>query len=68
MKKLLPSLIGLATLMAAAPALAHDGDHSGVFANIGHWISSPSHGLLSLTVIAALGIVAFKLTRKNTEQ
>jgi len=68
MKKTLTSLSALGIFAVATPAFAHDGDHSAVFANIGHWISSPSHGLLSLAVIAALGIVAFKLTRKNTEQ
>ncbi len=46
----------LAALSLAAPAYAHEGDHSmSVLANIGHWLSSPTHALFS--VVAGIAIV-----------
>lgn len=50
-----------AALAASAPASAHDGDHSmTVLANIGHWLSSPTHALFS--VIAGVALVAIVVT------
>lgn len=50
-----------AALAASAPASAHDGDHAmTVLANIGHWLSSPTHALFS--VIAGVALVAIVVT------
>lgn len=50
-----------AALAVSAPASAHDGDHSmTVLANIGHWLSSPTHALFS--VIAGVALVAIVVT------
>jgi len=57
MKKTALTLAGALTI--AAPAAAHDGDHSlTVLANIGHWLSSPTHALFSVVAgVALVGLV-----------
>jgi len=67
MKKTLTTLSALGTLAIATPAFAHHGGDVGIVASIGHWLSSPMHGLLSLAAIGVFGLVAYKLTRKNTQ-
>jgi len=67
MKKTLPTLAGLSTLALASPAFAHHGDTTSLLSQIAHWLSSPVHGLLSVAAIAAFGIAAYKITRKNTQ-
>jgi len=55
-----------AALAASTPAFAHTGDHSAsIFANIIHWLSSPTHSLFALVsgLIIVGGTVAF--TRKK---
>lgn len=45
-----------APLLAAAPAFAHDGDHShGFVATAMHWLSSPTHSLFA--VIGGVAVV-----------
>lgn len=45
-----------APFLAAAPAFAHDGDHShGFIATAMHWLSSPTHSLFA--VIGGIAIV-----------
>ncbi len=59
MKKTVLTFAG--ALAIAAPAAAHDGDHSmTILANIGHWLSSPTHALFS--VIAGVALVALAVT------
>jgi len=59
MKKTVLTLAG--ALAIATPAAAHDGDHSmTILANIGHWLSSPTHALFS--VIAGVALVALTVT------
>jgi len=60
------ALGALALLAMAAPASAHNGDHSlGFIATALHWLSSPTHSLFA--VIAGVGIsaVIYKLARKR---
>ncbi len=65
MKIIKPTLIGSALLLAiAAPASAHTGDHSApVLANIMHWLSSPTHGLIVATLVV---ITAAALRRRKS--
>lgn len=55
-----------AAFAIAAPAAAHDGDHSmTVLANIGHWLSSPSHALFSVVAGVALIALVAKITKSR---
>ena len=55
-----------AALAASAPASAHDGDHSmTILANIGHWLSSPTHALFSVVAGVALVALVAKLARNK---
>jgi len=67
MKKTFTALSAMSMLAIATPAFAHVGDHSGIFASLGHWLSSPSHGLFTVIGLSVLGFAAYKLTRKNTQ-
>jgi len=63
--KTLKTLSGVAVaIAAAAPALAHDGEHSHSFvATAIHWLSSPTHSLFAViggVVISALIYRAIK--------
>lgn len=64
MKKTVLTLTG--ALALATPAAAHDGDHSlTLLANIGHWLSSPTHALFSVIGVIALTVLAAKIMRKK---
>ena len=55
-----------AALAASTPASAHDGDHSmTILANIGHWLSSPTHALFSVVAGVALVALVAKLARNK---
>lgn len=59
-------LAALAVLGSAANAYAHDGDHtSGIFANIIHWLSSPTHSLFAVIGGLAISAVIVKTARKK---
>ncbi len=60
------TVLALAGALAfAAPASAHEGDHSmSLLATIGHWLSSPSHALLATVAgLALIGFVAAQFKR-----
>jgi len=60
------ALILAGALAIAGPAAAHDGDHSmSVLANIGHWLSSPTHALFSVIAGVAVVALAVKLAKKR---
>ncbi len=63
----LTALTGAMMLALAAPAHAHDGDHSApILANVIHWLSSPTHALFAVVggvAISALIITAVRKTR-----
>jgi len=56
----------LTALAVAAPAHAHDGDHSAAFiANVIHWLSSPAHSLFAVIGGVAVSAAIIKLSRKS---
>lgn len=56
------ALAGLAT-----PALADGGHHHMTgFESVVHFLSSPTHGLITLAIVAVVGVVAVKLLRKRS--
>lgn len=64
MKKTALTLAG--ALAFAAPVAAHDGEHNmTILANIGHWLSSPTHALFSVIGVAALITLTAKIARKK---
>jgi len=65
--KLAKSLtVAFATLLPAAPALAHDGDHSAtLLANIAHWLSSPTHSLFAVIGGVIISALIVKAIRKS---
>lgn len=68
MKTIQSILLGSTAVLASAiPAFAHSGNHTELgFAAIGHWLSSPSHALLTLiTGIVAIAILV-KLSKNRT--
>jgi len=51
----------------ASPAFADGGHHHmTTFQSVVHFLSSPTHGLITLGAIAVVGFVAFKLLRKRS--
>ncbi len=50
---------GLMAASVAAPAFAHNGEHSFSFVTaIGHWLTSPSHSLFAVIAgLVGLGLV-----------
>ncbi len=59
-------LISGIVALSAFPASAHDGEHSVSFiANIGHWLSSPSHSLFAVIGGIILAGFILKFNRKK---
>ena len=55
-----------ASLAVAAPAFAHEGDHSAyIMANIAHWLSSPSHSLFAVIGGIVMAGLIIKFARRN---
>ena len=60
------ALAAAASLAAAVPAYAHEGDHSApLLANIMHWLSSPTHALFAVIGGVAVSALIIKLARKS---
>lgn len=68
MTKTLKITAGIAALAGfATPALADGGHHHMTgFESAVHFLSSPTHGLITLAVIAVVGVVAVKFLRKRS--
>ena len=53
-------------LAAAAPALAHDGEHSYSFvAKAIHWLSSPTHSLFAVIGGVVISALIYKAIKKK---
>lgn len=65
--KTFKTLSGVAVaLAAAAPALAHDGEHShGIVATVIHWLSSPTHSLFAVIGGVIVSALIYKAVKKK---
>ncbi|PHR58226.1 MAG: hypothetical protein COA43_10700 [Robiginitomaculum sp.] len=66
--KLIKSIaLGSAAILASAtPAFAHIGDHNeSVMANLGHWLSSPSHALFAVIGGIVAVVIIVKISKKR---
>jgi len=65
--KTLKTLSGVAVaLAAAAPALAHDGEHSHSFVVTAiHWLSSPTHSLFAVIGGVVISALIYKAIKKK---
>ena len=64
MKKTAITLAGAMAL--AAPASAHTGDHSMSFVTaVAHWLSSPSHAIMTVAAAAVIVGLAVKIARNK---
>ncbi|PHR91097.1 MAG: hypothetical protein COA69_13685 [Robiginitomaculum sp.] len=60
------ALTGVTFLASATSAFAHTGEHSAsFFANIGHWLSSPSHALFSVIGGAIAAYILVKIFKSK---
>jgi len=56
----------IASALIAAPAYAHDGDHSMSFVStVLHWLSSPTHSLFAVAAGAAFVVGVYALNKKR---
>ena len=65
--KIAKSLAAITAFTAiAAPAVAHEGDHSAtVVANIIHWLSNPTHSLFAVIGGVIVAGLIVKLSRRK---
>lgn len=65
-QKLSVALVGLTSVLAVSPAWADGGTHGHTtFANIMHWLSSPTHSLFAVIGGAVFVAAAYKMSRKR---
>ncbi|RKQ71529.1 hypothetical protein DES40_0852 [Litorimonas taeanensis] len=66
-QKLKTITVSSALAAIATPALADGGHvHMTTMESIVHFLSSPTHGLITLAIIATAGFVAVKMLRKKS--
>jgi len=52
--------------MTLTQTIMHGDMHNhGVLVEIGHWLSSPVHGLGTVVAIAAIGFIGYRIFRKK---
>ncbi len=64
--RFLTGTLAASSLLIAASAHAHEGEHGAVvLANILHWLSSPTHSLFAVIAGVTVSTILFRIARKR---